>query len=216
MSAHLDDRQPGSDATESSLDVLVERMSDLVEAGRNDEARSLIDQHPEHVLRLCQLQPAIEALALFNESDGESADQSFSAIDPTTRRLGDFRIVREIGRGGMGVVYEAEQLSIGRRVALKVLPLAATLSAQQLQRFKNEARTAATLKHPQIVGVLTVGVERGVHYYTMELIEGRSLAEAIAEMRRAESGLHPELEPPSDEVTADASLSSAEIRTSSG
>ena len=87
--------------------------------------------------------------------------------------LGDFRILREIGRGGMGVVYEAEQLSLGRHVALKVLPFAAMLDQQQLARFKNEARAAATLKHPNIVSVYSVGSERGVHYYAMELIEGR-------------------------------------------
>ena len=97
-----------------------------------------------------------------------------------THTLGDFRILREIGRGGMGVVYEAEQLSLGRRVALKVLPFAAMLDKQQLARFKNEARAAATLDHPNIVAIHSVGAERGVHYYAMQLIEGQSLAEVIA------------------------------------
>ncbi len=97
--------------------------------------------------------------------------------------LGDFRILREIGRGGMGVVYEAEQISLGRSVALKVLPFAAMLDSQQLARFKNEARAAATLKHPNIVSVYSVGSERGVHFYAMELIEGSSLAEVIAAMK---------------------------------
>jgi serine/threonine protein kinase len=99
------------------------------------------------------------------------------------RALGDFRLIREIGRGGMGIVYEAEQLSLGRRVALKVLPLAAMLDAKQLARFKNEAQAAAQLQHPHIVGIHFVGCERGVHFYAMQLIEGRSLAAVIDELR---------------------------------
>ncbi|HEY7327631.1 MAG TPA: serine/threonine-protein kinase [Gemmataceae bacterium] len=97
--------------------------------------------------------------------------------------LGDFRLLREIGRGGMGVVYEAEQISLRRRVALKVLPFAAALDPRQLQRFKNEAFAAACLRHENIVPVYMVGEERGVHYYAMQFIEGRSLAHVIAELK---------------------------------
>jgi tRNA A-37 threonylcarbamoyl transferase component Bud32 len=98
--------------------------------------------------------------------------------------LGDYRILREVGRGGMGVVYEAEQLSLGRRVALKVLPVAAALDARQLQRFKNEAQAAARLHHTNIVPVYAVGSERGVHYYAMQFIDGHSLAALIEELRQ--------------------------------
>jgi hypothetical protein len=98
--------------------------------------------------------------------------------------LGDFRILREIGRGGMGVVYEAEQLSLGRRIALKVLPFALTLDSRQLQRFKNEARAAAQLHHSNIVPIYSVGCERGVHFYAMQFIEGQTLAQVIAELRQ--------------------------------
>jgi serine/threonine protein kinase/Tfp pilus assembly protein PilF len=99
--------------------------------------------------------------------------------------LGDFRIVREVGRGGMGVVYEAVQISLGRRVALKVLPFASTMDSRQLQRFKNEAQAAAHLHHQNIVPVYATGCERGVHYYAMQFIEGQTLAAAIAELREA-------------------------------
>src|SRR5262249_21708266 len=99
-------------------------------------------------------------------------------------QLGEFRLLREIGRGGMGVVYEAEQLSLRRRVALKVLPFAAAIDPRQLQRFKNEALAAANLRHENIVPVHAVGEERGVHYYAMQFIEGQSLAALIAELRR--------------------------------
>jgi serine/threonine protein kinase len=99
-----------------------------------------------------------------------------------TADLGDFRIVREIGKGGMGVVYEAEQLSLHRRVALKVLPFAAALDTRQLQRFKNEAQAAACLHHSNIVPIYAVGCDRGVHYYAMQLIDGQSLAEVIEQL----------------------------------
>ena len=82
----------------------------------------------------------------------------------------------------MGTVYEAQQLSMDRRVALKVLPFAALLDDRQLLRFKNEARTAGTLHHPHIVPVYSVGVERGVHYYAMQYIEGPSLAEVLMDI----------------------------------
>ena len=102
--------------------------------------------------------------------------------------LGDFRIIREIGRGGMGIVYEAEQLSLGRRIALKVLPFAAALDVTRLQRFKNEAQAAAQLHHSNIVPVYAVGCDRGVHFYAMQLIEGKTLANVILDMRGTESG----------------------------
>ena len=79
----------------------------------------------------------------------------------------------------MGVVYEAEQLSLRRRVALKVLPFAATMDPKQLQRFRNEAQAAASLHHEHIVPVHAVGCERGVHYYAMQFIDGHTLADLI-------------------------------------
>jgi eukaryotic-like serine/threonine-protein kinase len=91
-----------------------------------------------------------------------------------------------VGRGGMGVVYEAEQLSLRRRVALKVLPLAAALDPQQLRRFQLEAQAAANLVHQNIVAVHAVGCERGVHYYAMQFIDGQTLAAMIAELRPLE------------------------------
>ncbi|HTU89418.1 MAG TPA: protein kinase, partial [Gemmataceae bacterium] len=107
--------------------------------------------------------------------------------------LGDYRLVREIGRGGMGVVYEAVQISLGRRVALKVLSLAATLDSKQLQRFTNEARAAAHLHHQNIVPVYGVGCERGVHYYAMQFIDGQTMADLINELRR-EAGINDKTE----------------------
>ncbi|MDB5311132.1 MAG: prkC 35 [Gemmataceae bacterium] len=98
--------------------------------------------------------------------------------------LGDFWLYREVGRGGMGIVYEAEQISLGRRVALKVLPSAAGRDARQLQRFKNEAQAVALLQHPNIVPVHAVGSEQGTHYYAMQFIDGWSLAAWIEDLRQ--------------------------------
>jgi serine/threonine-protein kinase len=102
-------------------------------------------------------------------------------------QLGDFRIVRQIGRGGMGTVYEAMQERLGRRVALKVLPRAFALDPELVERFRREARATASIHHPSIVPIYEVGEAEGVHYYAMEFIEGPSLDLVITQAReRAE------------------------------
>ena len=107
---------------------------------------------------------------------------SADAIPPCAQ-LGEYRILREVGRGGMGVVYEAEQVSLGRRVALKVLPFAAAIDPKQRQRFQIEAQAAAQLHHPHIVPIFGVGCDQGIHYYAMQFVEGRSLAAILRELR---------------------------------
>jgi tetratricopeptide (TPR) repeat protein len=100
---------------------------------------------------------------------------------PAPERLGDYRIVREIGRGGMGVVYEAEQEALGRRVALKVLPAQLFPNEKLRARFRREAQAAARLHHTNIVPVFGSGEQDGCCFYVMQLIEGRSLEAAPAE-----------------------------------
>jgi serine/threonine protein kinase len=112
-----------------------------------------------------------------------AADVGADSVALPAHPIGDFRIIREIGRGGMGVVYEAEQISLRRRVALKVLPFAAVLDPKHVTRFKNEAQAAANLDHPNIVSVYSVGCDRGIHYYAMQYVEGQSLAEVVEELR---------------------------------
>jgi hypothetical protein len=183
-------------AAASRLDRLVMLASGKIAAGEPVDLDDLTRDDPECREQLEMLLPTLEAMADLGhaiaapnlqaparpgESPGEPSDLQPS---PPSRILGDFRIIRELGRGGMGVVYEAEQISLGRRVALKVLPFAAMLDKQQLKRFKNEARAAATLDHPNIVAVYSVGEERGVHYYAMQLVEGESLAQVIARLRK--------------------------------
>lgn len=121
---------------------------------------------------------------------------------PAQDTLGDFRLLRVIARGGMGVVYEAEQQSLARRVALKILPLASMLDPRQRQRFLNEAHAAAQLNHPNIIDVIAVGCERGVHFYAMRLVDGPTLAQVIADAREASgarrSSGEKEITPPSN------------------
>ncbi len=101
------------------------------------------------------------------------------------RQLGDFRIIREVGRGGMGVVYEAVQTSLNRHVALKVLPAGAILSDTAAERFMREAATAGGLHHTNIVPVYAVGEEQGIHFYAMQFIEGRSLSGHLKSIQKA-------------------------------
>jgi serine/threonine protein kinase len=175
----------GSDIAPSVAE-LIEELANRVQAGERVDLEAVIAAHPEHTEQLRRLLPAVEVLA----DVGRSAIAADSApprvegdAEPPSGVLGDFRIIRDVGRGGMGIVYEAEQISLGRRVALKVLPFAATLDPRQLQRFQNEARAAAGLHHTNIVPVYAVGCERGVHYYAMQFIDGRTLAEFIADQR---------------------------------
>jgi serine/threonine protein kinase len=103
---------------------------------------------------------------------------------PPLEQLGDYRILREVGHGGMGVVYEAVQESLGRHVALKVLPWYGLLNPTQLERFRREAKAAARLHHTNIVPVFGVGEDNGIHYYAMQFIQGLSLDKVLYDVRR--------------------------------
>src|SRR5438874_12680907 len=161
----------------SGPDLLNELAHEFAERHRRGERPAVSEyaaRHPELAAEIRDLFPAL----LVVEEFGSAAERpGVPAPPPLAGMLGDFRLVRELGRGGMGVVYEAEQLSLNRRVALKVLPFAAALDPRQLQRFKHEAQAAAHLHHPNIVPVYGVGTERSVHYYAMQFIDGRSLAD---------------------------------------
>jgi serine/threonine protein kinase/Flp pilus assembly protein TadD len=178
-----------SNEVEAAFADLVAEITDKWQAGSPVDVEAYIVRHPEWAERLRNLLPALAVMAEISASGGETERNDGEPIRGT---LGDFRIVREVGRGGMGVVYEAEQISLGRRVALKVLPFAATMDPRHLQRFQNEARAAAGLHHTNIVPVYSVGSERGVHYYAMQYIEGRDLASVIAQLREQPRGPQPD------------------------
>ncbi len=134
---------------------------------------------------LRELRPLIEMLDRAGKRMGEAVERS-SGPGPgpgPMGSLGDFRIVRVVGRGGMGVVYEAVQESLQRRVALKLLPPIFADDPRRVRRFQVEAQAAACLQHPHIIPVYLVGSEAGQHYFVMQFIEGRTLAEVIAASR---------------------------------
>ncbi len=186
--------KPGVSNTDIVLADLIEEIMNQQRRGEPVRLEVYASKYPDHIQQLQELFPALQALADLSQSACPAgSSKARAAGDSATQQvpelrggiLGDFRIIREIGRGGMGIVYEAEQITLGRRVALKILPLMGTLDEKQLQRFKNESRAAASLDHPNIVDVYSVGCERGVQYYAMRFVEGRTLAQVIGELRQA-------------------------------
>lgn len=187
------DCKPADKLDAQQLEQLGEILDELLvaaEAGHAPDVESACQRHPElasairHYVRSMQmLHNAVHAKPA-SSSDGSR----INLLAPPERQLGDYRLVREIGRGGMGIVYEAEQLSLARRVALKILPFAAVLDGRQITRFQNEAQAAASLHHPHIVPVYAVGHERGTYYYSMQYIDGQTLEFAIDQMRQGRDG----------------------------
>ena len=171
--------------TPEVIRILEEFLAEL-EVGARPNPEELVARCPEMAEPLKACLASLELLrdaALSLRGSGRPEQPAALENLSELGQLGDFRLVREVGRGGMGVVYEAKQISLGRRVALKILPFAAALDARQLQRFKNEAQAAASLHHTNIVPVFGVGCEGGTHYYAMQYIEGQTLAQIIGNLR---------------------------------
>src|SRR5207249_22154 len=180
--------QDEKQSVESLVGQIAGEVTERLNRGEHPDIEEYAGRYPEIADLLRQPLPALQAIDLLAPGSASANDSELSPHQ-LTGCLGDFRILRELGRGGMGIVYEAEQVSLGRRVALKVLPFAGALDARQLQRFKNEAQAAAHLQHQNIVPVHFVGCERGVHFYAMQYVEGQTLAALIHELRE-EAGLN--------------------------
>jgi serine/threonine protein kinase len=197
----IDNTANGTTRREERLNEVLLAYVEAAQEGRPPDRRRLIAANPDLRQELEEFFDSQDEVARLMEPlrevgsggpSGSRADRSEDQTEditatgkPPLGQLGDFRLLREVGRGGMGVVYEAEQISLRRRVALKILPFASAIDPRQLQRFQNEALAAAHLRHENIVPVYAVGNERGVHYYAMQFIDGRSLADLIDEMRPA-------------------------------
>ena len=176
MSSPDPDREP--------IEVLVEEFAERCRAGKNPSISEYVERYPELADDIRDLFPSVAMIEQVKQDDESDPTVATVPAGPMgaqpLEKLGDFRIVREIGRGGMGIVYEAEQQSLGRRVALKVLPAGSLVSAQQVRRFQREAQAAARLHHTNIVPVFGVGEQDGMHYYVMQLIEGQGLDQAFS------------------------------------
>lgn len=164
-------------------DPFEELASEFSERHRRGEMPSVEEyarKYPEHEEEIRDLFPTIAAMEQLKERKAPAKPAQGGL---QLEQLGDFRILGEIGRGGMGVVYEAEQVSLGRHVAVKVLPKQALLDERHLRRFEREAQTAAKLHHTNIVPVFGVGQQDGFHYIVMQFIPGVGLDEILIALR---------------------------------
>src|SRR6266545_5925482 len=179
---------PSSDR--DPVEVLAEEFVERHRSGERPSLTEYTQRHPEHADTIRKVFPALVKMEQLKPAALDSPGSGAPAGDegPRLERLGDFRILREVGRGGMGVVYEAEQVALGRHVALKVLPQTLLLDARTKRRFEREARAAARLHHTNIVPVYGVGEHDGLPYYAMQFIQGQGLDAVIEELRRLQPG----------------------------
>jgi tRNA A-37 threonylcarbamoyl transferase component Bud32 len=154
--------------TDRPLEDIQDEVLNRLHAGEPLDRDALLAEHPQHAAALRRFFALLDVIETPPDADAA-----------TPSRLGEFEILREIGRGGMGVVYEARQASLNRRVALKVLPPSLRRDLRLLTRFQREAEAAGRLRHPNIVPVYSIGESAGAPFFAMELVEGRSLADVI-------------------------------------
>ena len=155
----------------------------LVSEGSAVDIDQFASEYPEIKAVLLSVLPALKLVR--SEPLSAETEQTCSVGIEAGLRLGDFELIEGIGRGGMGVVFLARQISLERKVAIKILPFLATLDSRRIRRFQNESQAVAGLDHPHIVEVYSVGTEDGVHFYAMQYIEGFTLAELLSQLRVA-------------------------------
>lgn len=166
------------------VEVLAEAFSEALRRGESPTIDEFCTRHPALADEIRELFPMLVAMEQV-KSDTAPRSTSLPAELPFDR-IGQYRLVREVGRGGMGIVFEAVQEALDRRVAVKILPGQAMLSPRRRERFLREARATARLHHTNIVPVFDVGVEGDYSFYVMQLIEGRGLDALIR--KRARTG----------------------------
>ena len=172
----------------------IERLADAyvarLRSGDQPAIEEYVAQYPDRADELRSLLPAaalLERIAVSSRLDAQCGSKGATAIQ-LPQEFGDFTILRVIGSGGMGIVYEAFQQSLGRHVALKAMSLPALLNAKHLERFHYEAKAAARLQHNHIVPIFAVGELNGLHYYAMQFVQGHSLHDELCALRDYRSG----------------------------
>ena len=170
------------------MEILAEEFVARYRRGERPPLSEYINANPELADDIRELFPTLVTIEELAPSDsGLSGTPTDAFVEQPRLSLGDYRLIREVGRGGMGVVYEAEQISLGRRVALKVLPRQVVGESTVRQRFHREARAAAQLHHTNIVPVFEVGEDQDTCWYAMQLILGQGLDQIIKELRQQPS-----------------------------
>jgi WD40 repeat protein/serine/threonine protein kinase/tetratricopeptide (TPR) repeat protein len=180
MAAHS-----SSSAERDPLERLAEEFVNRFRAGKRPSLDEYCQRHPELAEQIRDLFPALVEMEQLRPATGEHTGDFVPSVEPSAPvRVGEFRILRRVGSGGMGVVYEAVQESLGRHVALKLLPAESLIDPKRLERFRREARAAARLHHTNIVPVFGVGEAEGRHFYAMQFIDGHPLDVVIEEVKR--------------------------------
>jgi serine/threonine protein kinase len=163
------------DAACDAFDRVAEEFIERCRRGDSPSIEDYARRHPEHARKIRELLPSVAMMERLKGRVRAAQDDDASLHEPTLESLGEYRIVRELGRGGMGIVYEAVQESLGRHVALKVIPRHGLLDAKRRQRFRREAMAVARLHHTNIVPIFAVGEQDGLPYYAMQYIRGSGL-----------------------------------------
>jgi serine/threonine protein kinase len=174
-----------TDELREPLEVLAAEFMERRRSGEDVSIDEYTAKYPDLAAEIEELFPTVAMMEQLKTHKRQESGPRVSLGGVRLERLGDFLLLGEIGRGGMGIVYEAFQESLGRHVAVKVLPRQALLDSTQLQRFHREAQTAAKLHHTNIVPIFGVGEHEGYHYIVMQLIRGAGLDVVISEIRHA-------------------------------
>jgi serine/threonine protein kinase/WD40 repeat protein/tetratricopeptide (TPR) repeat protein len=178
----------GSTADRNPFERLAEEFAERLRRGERPAITDYVARYPEHADDIRELFPEIAVVEQYKPSEADSRPSFHTAIPPkrgsVPDQLGDYRILRYLGAGGMGVVYEAERESLRSNVALKVMHPQFREHEKYLQRFRIEARSAARLHHTNIVSVFDYGVHDGVCYYAMPYIAGHSLDKILSDVRQ--------------------------------
>ncbi|MBN1851731.1 MAG: serine/threonine protein kinase [Pirellulales bacterium] len=186
------------------IDVLADEFVQQYRQGKRPTIEQYAQEHPEYANDIRDLFPMLVHIEQLKSHNSQYGLKQAPVQGLEIERLGDFRIVREIARGGMGIVYEAVQQSLNRRVALKVIRESAEDSENKILRFRREAEAAAKLHHTNIVPIYGVGEENHFYFYAMQMIDGVGLDVVLDVLRNSTPQTKAPMGPLSIEAAVDA------------
>ena len=179
--------KPNELENDGQFDAIIDEILQQERTGQNPRLEDFERRYPDHAADLREIFSTLlmaermdNELSRANQLKAQQQQDNFEY----PRQIGDFELLHELGRGGMGVVFAARQISLNRMVAIKLLARHLATDAKFAERFAREARSAARLQHPHIVAVFSNGSEQGFSYYSMQLVEGKNLAEVLTGVKR--------------------------------